>query len=49
MSSRDRFTKAIEDSIGNGGLFGRYKHDNGQEYIVYNGNFFKDDTEYIES
>ena len=44
MTKAEQFQKAIEDSVGDGGLFGRYVHTDGQAYITYNGEFFKDDT-----
>ncbi len=47
MNKAQQFAKAIEDSVADGGLFGHYTHTNGQKYITYNGEFFKDDTVYL--
>ena len=44
MSKAEEFAKAEEDSVGEGGLFGRYVHTDGKEYVTYNGEFFKDNS-----
>ena len=44
MSKAEEFQKAIEDSVVGGGLFGHYVHTDGQEYVTYNGEFFKDNS-----